>query len=578
MAFGFADKAYLLSLVARAGWGWLRRDIAFPSPVPGNPRFRSPRDAAALIRDGAVVAASGLGGHQRASILYWAIRDVFEATGHPRDLTVVNLGGHGGRGLAPGTLEELGREGLCRRLITGHFDTFVAMLDLAAAGKCELQCIPQGTLALALDALGRGEDSWLSSTGIGTFVDPRVGPGSPVCGTSTEQLITVEGEKLRYRVPPIDVAIFNAPAADRHGNIYVRGCSMIGETRELARAARRNGGVVIANVGLLVDEGYDEVFLPPDMVDAIVYYPTAEQAGLIPHREAWSVFTPHSDMPIEDGLARVGFLNSLARVTPQRSAADLAVARLAAATLLAHVPHGARVNIGVGLAEEVPREIWQAGRLGDLTFLVESGPVGGLPAPGAYFGASLCPERIITSAEMFASCYERLDATCLGALQVDGAGNVNVSKRGDGPRGFVGPGGFIDLSTAAQTIVFVCSWMDRAAIEVAGGQVRIKRSGRAKFVRQVDQVTFHGERAVAAGKQVFYATHVGLLQLTVRGLELVQVMPGIDIEADILGATPAQILVPASGEVPVVPQSIVVGEGFASLLAHIAARKRRAQT
>ena len=56
----------------------------------------------------------------------------------------MNLGGCGGRGMAPGTLEELGRPGLCTRLITGHFETFRAMLDLAAAGQCELQCIPLG--------------------------------------------------------------------------------------------------------------------------------------------------------------------------------------------------------------------------------------------------------------------------------------------------------------------------------------------------------------------------------------------------------------------------------------------------
>ena len=38
---------------------------------------------------------------------------------------------------------------------------------LAAAGDCELQCIPQGTLALLIDALGRGADSLVSATGVG---------------------------------------------------------------------------------------------------------------------------------------------------------------------------------------------------------------------------------------------------------------------------------------------------------------------------------------------------------------------------------------------------------------------------
>lgn len=559
------DKAQLLGMVARAGLAWLRRDTRFPSPVPDNPKFLTPRAAASLVDDGDVVAVAGLAGNQRASILFYALREDFEATGRPGNLTVINVGGHGGRGIAPGTLEELGRPGLCTRLITSHFDTFTAMLDLAAAGKCELQCLPLGILALTLEAQGRGEDSLRTATGVGTFIDPRSGTGSPVCGTTTEQLVTADGDQLRFRLPPVDVAIFNAPAADRHGNIYVRGCATIGETREVARAARRNGGRVIANVGLLVDEGYADVFLPADEVDAVVYYPDAEQAALIPHRDPWRVLTPESDMSIEEGLARVRFLGSLARITPQRSDADAALARLAATTLLASVERGAHVNIGVGHGEEVCRVIHEAGHLDDVTFLVESGPVGGVPAPGIYFGAALCPERIVTTAEMFHLTYDRLDATCLGALQVDTEGNVNVSRRGDGPRGYVGPGGFIDLTTAAKTIVFVSAWMDRGRVVLDNGSVRIAGAGTPKFVERVDEVTFNGRQALATGKRVFYATHVGLFRLTEAGVELVRVMPGVDVRRDILDRTPMRIVVPR-GPVPVVERSIVTGVGFAPRL------------
>ena len=67
------DKAQLGAQFARAGLAWWRRDTAYPSPVPHNRRFKSPRDAVRLIRDGDVLAVSGLGAHQRAAILYWAI-------------------------------------------------------------------------------------------------------------------------------------------------------------------------------------------------------------------------------------------------------------------------------------------------------------------------------------------------------------------------------------------------------------------------------------------------------------------------------------------------------------------------
>jgi propionate CoA-transferase len=216
------------------------------------------------------------------------------------------------------------------------------------------------------------------------------------------------------------------------------------------------------------------------------------------------------------------------------------------------------------MPEEVARVVFEAGRLGDLTFVVESGVVGGLPAPGLYFGAALCPERIISSAEMFALCARRLDATCLGALQVDGGGNVNVSKRGEGARNYVGPGGFIDLTDAARTIVFVTAWTAHGEVAADDRGVHIVKRGTPKFVERVDEITFNGPRALAAGKRVFYATHVGLFQLGRRGMELVQVMPGIDVRRDILDGTPMPIVLPQSGHVPRVASALVMPAAAAS--------------
>jgi propionate CoA-transferase len=560
------DRAWILSQLARELLTWVCHDTRYPSPVPDNPKFMSPRTAVGLIGDGDVVAVSGLGGNQRAAIMFWAIAETFEGRGHPAGLTVMNLGGHGGRGRAPGTLEELGRRGLCRRLITGHFETFRAMLDLAAAGECELQCLPQGTLALLIDALGRGEDSLLSATGIGTFLDPRVGSGSPVAGRG-EHLITVEGDRLRYRIPAIDVAIFNAPAADRHGNIYVTHCAMVGETAEIARAVRRNHGCVIANVGLLVDEDHDRVFLPADMVDAVVYHPDTEQAAGFPHRSYWSALTTESDVPIATALEQARFASWLAGLTPRRTSVDHAVARLAAATLTEHVGPGAHVNIGTGLPEGVCDALFTAGLHDAVTLLVESGPVGGLPAPGLFFGASLSPREIISSIDMFKLCYERLDATCLGALEADGDGNVNVSRKSDQVRDYVGPGGFIDLTAAAHTIVFVSDWMVGGEFAVDDGSVRIVRRGRPKFVARVREITFNGQRALAAGKRVWYATPVGLFRLTRRGMELTSIMPGIDVRRDVLGVASMRVVLPETDEIPVVPRSVVTGDGFTPRLA-----------
>jgi hypothetical protein len=91
-------KARLVLQVLRWRRSWNRRDTRFRFTVPGNPKFMGSRDALELIHDGDVIATSGIAGNQPMAILYWAIREVFEETGHPANLTVLCTGGQGGRG------------------------------------------------------------------------------------------------------------------------------------------------------------------------------------------------------------------------------------------------------------------------------------------------------------------------------------------------------------------------------------------------------------------------------------------------------------------------------------------------
>ena len=560
------DEAALLLRFARWAMATARHDTRVAELVPGNPKFMSAREAALRIPDRAVVAVSGLGGHQRASILHWALRERFESTGRPRRLTLVNVGGHGGRGLLPGTLEELARPGLVTRLFTSHFETFPSFLELAANRRCELQCLPLGVIAALYDALGRGEDGVLSEVGAGTFLDPRGGRGSPVQGGRREQWIAAAGDQLRYRLPPIDVAIFNLPAADRRGNLHAHGAAMLGDSREIARAARRNGGLVIANVGLLVDADPSRVFLPADAVDAIVCHPDTEQTAGFFHREPWPLVTADGAGDVAEGLAHAQRLRRLGEVAggfPRRTPMDAVLARLAAATLMAELDRGAQVAIGTGLPEDAVAALFESGRADAFTFLVESGAVGGIPAPGPYFGASFGPKEIVSTAELFARCSRHLDAACLGALEIDATGDVNVSKRGRGVRHYVGPGGFLDFTTAARTIVFVSRWMRGGEMRIEDGRVRILRRGKPKFVPRVAERCFDAARALRAGKRIFYVTPVGVFRATPGGLEVVSVMPGIDVRRDVLDAAPFPIALPAAGDVPVVDLRSLARDGHA---------------
>jgi propionate CoA-transferase len=55
-----------------------------------------------------------------------------------------------------------------------------------------------------------------------------------------------------------------------------------------------------------------------------------------------------------------------------------------------------------------------------------------------------------------------------------------------------------------------------------------------KFIEQVEQITFSGDRALQTRQPVIYVTERCVFQLQGDGLELVEVAPGIDIERDIL--------------------------------------------
>ena len=68
--------------------------------------------------------------------------------------------------------------------------------------------------------------------------------------------------------------------------------------------------------------------------------------------------------------------------------------------------------------------------------------------------------------------------------------------------------------------------------------------------------------ALADGKRIFYVTDLALLELTEQGLTLRAVMPGIDIEDDLLANSNAAIHVPDDPSPEIVPAAVVTGEGF----------------
>jgi propionate CoA-transferase len=87
-----------------------------------------------------------------------------------------------------------------------------------------------------------------------------------------------------------------------------------------------------------------------------------------------------------------------------------------------------------------------------------------------------------------------------------------------------------------------------------------QKKGQPKFTDDLLEVTFNAREALAQGKKIYYVTTVGLFILTQKGLELTWVMPGVEIQKDILDHAKATIHV--SNQVKPVSPELITGQGF----------------
>jgi propionate CoA-transferase len=197
---------------------------------------------------------------------------------------------------------------------------------------------------------------------------------------------------------------------------------------------------------------------------------------------------------------------------------------------------GAVCNVGAGICTGVGPVAAEEGILDDIVLTNEQGLIGGVPAGanGRDAGAARNYWAMIDQPYQF-DFYDGggIDIAFLSAAEIDAQGSVNVSRFGDR---IVGPGGFINISQNAKTVIFGGTFT-AGGLEVAcrDGKLKIVREGRhQKFVSALQQICYSGPFARERAQTVVFVTERAVFRMVKDGLELTEVAPGMSVENDIL--------------------------------------------
>jgi len=293
-----------------------------------------------------------------------------------------------------------------------------------------------------------------------------------------------------------------------------------GTTREdlsIAQAVHNAGGIVICQVKRLVRRGTlhpQMVKIPGFLIDHIVLDPDQKQT-----------YATQYD-PSRCGETRV----PISTLQPDPLTERRVIARRAALELR----YGDVVNLGVGISAMIPNVAAEEEIDDHITLTVESGVVGGVPGYAREFGTAYNPRAILDQPYQF-DFYDGggLDCAFLSFAEIDVDGNVNVTRFGER---YDGAGGFINISQNAKRIVFSGTLTGGGlGIAIEQGKVQINKEGRLrKFVAKVGQISFNGKLARERGQDVTIVTERAVFKLAAKGLTLVEIAPGVDLQRDVL--------------------------------------------
>ncbi len=488
----------------------------------------SPAQAAQLVRDGDTVSVSSSSGLGCPDKVLEALGVRFADEGHPRDLTMLHpiAAGdmYGIRGI-----DHLARPGMLKKVLAGSYPSGPSSLPMPQIWRLVTENaiaawnLPSGVLFdMHRDAAAK-RPGVLTKVGLDTYVDPDRQGGAMNARAQAEPFVSkvmFAGEEwLFYPAIAPRVTILRATSADERGNLsYEHEGALLGALDQ-ALAARNNGGIVVAQVKRLVRAGSlrpHDVHVPGTLVDFVVLAPDQQQTTQTPYDPAISgeILRPDDSFELPEWGPE--------KVIARRAALELA--------------RGQTAVLGFGISANVPRILIEEGLKGSVTWAIEQGAVGGVPLLGFAFGCSANADAIVPSPSQFTFFQGGgFDVALLSFLQVDGEGSVNVSKLAAKPYLTAGCGGFVDITTHAPRLLFSGFFTAGAKLEVRDGRLTILQEGRShKFVNEIEHVTFSGRMGMRRGQRVTYITERCVIDLTVDGLVVREIAPGVDLQRDVL--------------------------------------------
>jgi propionate CoA-transferase len=214
----------------------------------------------------------------------------------------------------------------------------------------------------------------------------------------------------------------------------------------------------------------------------------------------------------------------------------LSIEKIAARRALMELRKGDIVNLGFGIPSLISPVAAEENLIDQISFTIEHGAIGGVPLSGLQFGAAINPEAIVESSAQFDFLAGGgIDAASMAFAEVDGRGNVNVSRLNKQPHVLAGAGGFIDILNRVKRIIF-CGTLTAGGLqaEIADGRVKILKEGKViKCVRELQHHTFDASFALEKKQEVIYITERAVFRLQPEGLILMEIAPAMDVKRDI---------------------------------------------